>query len=448
MKHITFVTLAGLIVLACLATPAAEACTCVMSANSCAQATTANAVFEATVESTELAPRIQPPDQATRTAGPLSASQVPFLGSVRSVSLRDVKPLRGQPQTTVLTAASGDACGYDFRPGMRYLIVAARLDDGRLSVSRCGLTRPISEAAGLLDYLQTVDRSNVGSRIWGQLTMPASRIEAGRWSDPVHGARVTVVGPVRRSTVTDSEGRYVLADLPSGTYSLNPEMPDSLPHLVIQREIPQSSEVRLAAGNVPACAELNFHARFNGAISGEVVDQDGKPLAGVLVELRAAWHDFGTNAPMVSVETDLSGQYRFIWVAPGEYVLRVGTRTSSLSPIVESYARTTHGTSVVEVKAGERITVPTIQTRRQSVVLVSGIVQEPGGLPVAGVVVTATNLDQSGHMPNLIKTDVGGRFQLRLWEGRPYRIVIGSRFNPDAAVEFVASQQSLTITTR
>jgi 5-hydroxyisourate hydrolase-like protein (transthyretin family) len=105
---------------------------------------------------------------------------------------------------------------------------------------------------------------------------------------------------------------------------------------------------------------------------------------------------------------------------------------------------------VFELKAGERITVPAIQTRRLSVVHVSGIVQERGGLPVTGVVVTATMLDESGQaqMPNLIKTDANGRFQLRLWEGRPYRIIIGSRFNPDAEVEFVAREQFLTITTR
>ena len=450
MRRFTFVTLGALMVLAFLATPAAEACTCVTSPNLCTQATAADVVFETTVESTELAPRIPPPDQAARTTGPLSASQVLFLGNVRAVSLRDVKPWRGQPQTTVLTAASGDACGYDFRPGTRYLIVASRLDDGRLAVSRCGLTRPITEAAGLLEYIQTVDRPDSAARIWGQLTMPASRIESGRWSDPVPGARVAVVGPVRRSAVTDSGGRYVLADLPAGTYSLNAEMPGSLPYLVLQPQILLGNEVTLAPGKIPACAELNFYARFNGAISGEVVDQERKPLAGVLVELRAAGRDLWTNAPVEMVETDLSGQYRFIGVAPGEYVLRVGTRTSTLYPFAESYARTTDGTSVFALKAGERITVPPIQTRRLSVVLVSGLVQERGGLPVTGAIVTTTMLNEAGqaHMPNLAKTDANGRFQLRLWEGRPYRIVIGSRFNPNAEVEFVAREQSLTITTR
>jgi Carboxypeptidase regulatory-like domain len=184
---------------------------------------------------------------------------------------------------------------------MRYLIVAARLDDGRLAVSHCGLTRPISEAAGLLGYIQSLDREGAQSRVWGRVTIPTGGI------DPLPGARMTVSGPVRRSTATDAEGRYVFVDLPSGTYSLNAEVPASLPDLVMQPGILQSNEVTLTGGNVPACAELNFYARFNGAISGEVVDQQGKPLGGVIVELRAAGRDLWTNTPVESIETDLSG---------------------------------------------------------------------------------------------------------------------------------------------
>jgi hypothetical protein len=97
MKQVTSLTsLAAFMVVASFATPAAEACSCVASPGDCGQVITADAVFEATVESTELAPRVPPPDRERLTTGPLSASQVLFLGGVRAVSLRDVKAWRGE----------------------------------------------------------------------------------------------------------------------------------------------------------------------------------------------------------------------------------------------------------------------------------------------------------------------------------------------------------------
>jgi hypothetical protein len=429
-----------------LAVRTGEACSCVVTPHSCGGAITAAAVFEATVESTELAAYVPPPDQTKLASGTLSASEVLFLGAARSVTLRDVKTWRGESGTTVLTAASGDACGYDFRPGVRYLIVATRLEDGRLVVSRCSLTRPISEADGFLEYIGALNRPDAQSRIWGQVTTPAARIESGRGLEPMPGARVWASGPVQRSTATDSAGRYVLRDLPPGAYSVNAEAPASL---VLRLQSDMSSDtVTLEDRNTPACAEVNFRATYTGSISGEVTDETGRPMTRALVELRAAG-DARTNG--LSVETDLAGRYQLSGISPGEYVVGVGVREPSLLyPFAESYARRTDGTMVFELRAGERITVPVIQTRRMTPVQVSGTVRERDGMPVPGVVVAATMLGEPGrpYAPSQVKTDSEGRFQLRLWEGRPYRIIVGARFNPEAEIEFVAGERFLTITKR
>ena len=68
--------------------------------------------------------------------------------------------------------------GYEFKVGTRYLVVAEASAGGRLAVSRCGLTRPFSEAVGLVDYLRLpVDAGTIPPvRIWGQVT------RASRWT--------------------------------------------------------------------------------------------------------------------------------------------------------------------------------------------------------------------------------------------------------------------------
>jgi hypothetical protein len=239
----------------CVSASAVEACTCLASPNNCQLAATADAVFEATVESVELAPRGPTPDQASIANRRLSASEHLFLGELRRINLRDSRAWRGASQETVLTAASADACGYDFRAGTRYLIVATRLEDGRLVVTSCGLTRPISEAAALLEYVQTLRQSDAHPRIWGKVRIVAAP-QSGRGFDPGVGLRVTAVGPVQRSTVTDADGRFVFSSLPYGDCELDIRVPDSRPPLLLSA-LPDGP-VRLQRGRIPACEEVDY----------------------------------------------------------------------------------------------------------------------------------------------------------------------------------------------
>ena len=428
--------------------PTADACTCVRSPDNCTEIGTADAVFEATVEATELAPRSAATSPEALAAG--AASQSLFSNDLRVITFRDVKAWRGQPQTTVVTASDGASCGYEFRAGTRYLVVAQRLPDGRLSVSRCGLTRPLSQATQLVEYIQTLNGPAAQTRVWGQVKKPVRWIDLIGDFDPVPAARVTVNGPERRSVTTGADGRYALADLLHGLYTVSVDMPGTLPQL--GRVEPES--IALDKTKAHACAELDFVAPITSAISGVITDETGRPLGGVFVNLGLA-DQFDRSRGIVGaeIETDVNGRYQFLNLPPGQYLAGVnigGGWPTQRTPFPETYARTVAGEAVISLGSGERITLAATRVRRLTQVTVSGTVSEPDGSRARGVDITAAMFLEYGRIVPMfsVKTDADGGFQLRLWQGERYRITIGPRFNLDADLEFVAGDKPLSITLR
>jgi Carboxypeptidase regulatory-like domain len=305
-------------------TSTADACGCVLSPQNCNSLGTADVVFQATVESIELTRRLV--DPATLPVG--TPPDAVAVTDSRLVRLRDMRALRGEPRTTVLTAAYGN-CDYDFQAGSRYLIVADRLPDGRLSVSKCGLTRPLSGASALQEYLQVLQGPATQTRVWGAVFVPSRWNDFGRDVDPVPGSRVTVTGPQQHSILTGVDGRYTFADLPHGTYRMTVDLPGQMPQL---GTIPAQVLV-VDPAKAHACAELNFIAPIKSLISGQITDQAGKPLEGVFVELGLADQlDRSRGSAGAGIETDANGRYQFRNLPPGRYLVGVNIWGSGPSP--------------------------------------------------------------------------------------------------------------------
>jgi hypothetical protein len=433
------------LILGAVIAPDAEACTCVLSPYNCSDVGTADAVFEATVESIELAPRSLPGNLATG-----AASATTFSNDSRLVRLRDLKPLRGEFRTTVTTAADSASCGYDFRAGTRYLVVAQRRPDGGLSVDRCGLTRPLSQSSGLQEYIQALDGPSVQTRVWGQIAMPVRWIDFARDFDPIPNSRVSVTGPQRRSMVTGADGRYSFVDLPHGTYTINVDLPGALSPLA---KI-EPAVLVLESGQAHACAELGFVARIKSLMSGQIADEAGRPLRGVFVQLGLADQlDRSRGTAGGGTVTDANGLYQFDGLPPGRYLVGLniwGKAPDPNSPFAETYARTVSGETVITLAFGGNVTLAPIVARRLTQIAASGIMREAGGTPARGVEFSAAMLGEAGRVyPAFsVKTDDEGRFDLRLWEGERYRIVVGPRFNPNAELEFVATAKPIEIALR
>ena len=82
--------------------------------------------------------------------------------------------------------------------------------------------------------------------VWGRNAIPS----------PVPAARVTADGPQRRSVMTGADGRYSLADLPRGLYTVSVAWPGALPQLGELEPEPLVLDIDIAY----ACAELDFVA--------------------------------------------------------------------------------------------------------------------------------------------------------------------------------------------
>jgi hypothetical protein len=327
---------------------AAQACTCVILNDTCRPLATAAVIVEATVESIQFVS--SPTAPGSLIAGAASGT---FLSNqVRLVTVRDVKSWRGAVPKTIVTAADGASCGYDFKVGARYLVVGDRDGSDTLVVSRCGLTRPLSEAQGLLNYLQKAIAASAWPMVvWGEVT------RASRWTDfareyvPVPGARVTLKGPVERSVVTGQDGRYLVSDLQAGRYSIIAAPPPGTPELLMDTFM----QVEIGSEPAKACSEIELIFSIASEISGVVVDENGVPQRGVFLSLRLAdQRDLSRGAAGLGYTTGADGRYRFNNLPPGRYQVFLNPETlpgSTEAP-------------VITLALGEKVALAPVRIRR------------------------------------------------------------------------------------
>jgi hypothetical protein len=138
--------LVGLTVLTLASTSDALACSCPSSGPPCQNAFQVDVVFAGTVRSVVPLPDDDLP--------PLRPGEMRIPRTVR-VEFDTVVPFRGTPgsNVTVLTAGSGPACGYGFKPGERYPVFANRKGT-EVVTGICSRTRTLSEATEVLQFFK------------------------------------------------------------------------------------------------------------------------------------------------------------------------------------------------------------------------------------------------------------------------------------------------------
>ena len=393
----------------------AWACSCPSPGPPCQNAFQVDAIFVGTVRSITPVPDDQPPP-------PPGSFRIPR--EVR-VEFGDVMPFRGMNGTTAAlrTAGSGPSCGYGFKQGGRYLVYASRAQDGAgLVTSICSRTRPLTEAADDLRFLQTLSApGGTRARVYGTIThwerdlATSQPIEHG----PVPDVLVSVRGPGNAfEGVTDAQGRYEVM-VPPGTYEVSVWPPARFSSRHLQR----NAELR----DPRSCVVADFNVRIDTRIRGAVRDASGAPAAGVSVDVMAADSvRKGGNVQTVRATTDATGSFEFTDVSPGRYVVGVDLVRRMDPKIV--FPSTYHpGTAdpaaatIVDPAEGLRELVPmTIPAARRERRL-TGIVLFADGRPASGAFISLS--DGSARWRQVavgIKTADDGTFSFVVHEGLDY----------------------------
>ena len=221
---------------------------------------------------------------------------------------------------------------------------------------------------------------------------------------PVRRARVIASGAgMPRSVQTDVDGRFEIAELPAGKYSLSAVKSGFLSHL--SQDAPRRVQpIELAAGQT--VDKIVVTVWKGGVIAGQVLDEFGDPITGV--EVRALRYQYVdgrrqlsqqfTQGRSSSSSTDDVGGFRLYGLEPGDYYISAqGGRDfrpfEHAAPDAEGPGQTFYpGTANpaearrVSVRAGREtagVVFPMVVTRLSRI---SGRVQTASGQPFIGSV--------------------------------------------------------------
>jgi protocatechuate 3,4-dioxygenase beta subunit len=153
---------------------------------------------------------------------------------------------------------------------------------------------PRTEAAGVTGRL--IEASGAG--------VPGVEVLLSR----IHTARLdTARSQPFLSAESGTDGRFVIADIPPGTYTLFAISPEHRDYQRLGIELPRSSRSDLGS--------IELEPFPWAALVGSVLDVDGDPVNGMEVEVYQ-----GAMRP--SVHTDESGAYRIDRILPGSWTVR------------------------------------------------------------------------------------------------------------------------------
>ena len=164
-------------------------------------------------------------------------------------------------------------------------------------------------------------------------------VDAGS-NEPIPNARVIltrndatpvalIAGRAAASTSmsTNSEGRFAFKGIEPGTYRLLLEANGYVRQEYGQRSFPgNGSPIRLSAGETRK--DVASRMTPTGTINGRILNEEGRPLAGVQVRLlRYSYSSEGYRAlrQFGVAQTDERGEYRAFYVTPGSYYVSAGS---------------------------------------------------------------------------------------------------------------------------
>ena len=231
-------------------------------------------------------------------------------------------------------------------------------------------------------------------------------------------------GDASGRTTTDQKGQYEIAGLPAGSYEISAAMPS----------VPADRSLRrfdLVAG---ACSSQNFVAVQVGSIGGRLVDSEGTPISGVLVEIEAV-PPTSQPQPLFRHFTDKEGRFTHTLLEAGEYLLEFNLKSPPNArdwygvriPYAGSYypgIANRSDAQVIHLEGGQKLENLEFRVpKRRPYVVFAGEVVSPAGSPAESNVwlMDLDFLPDSGQVDS-VRTEADGRFTLTGAEGQRYAV--------------------------
>lgn len=406
-----------------LAVTSAAACSCAGGSSPCQEYGRASVVFVGTPIAVRTVAR---PASADRDDLDYWAPRT-FKFSIETAFL-GITPA----ETEVSTGLGGGDCGYDFKIGKSYVVYAYKSGKtGRLVTSICSRTNPFENANEDIEFLRSLESQRPGVTISGEVRRMRQNVASGDsvYVGPQQDFGLTIEGEGgRREVRTDGEGRYRLTGLSPGKFKVTLLLPDELFTYKAEQEITVADR---------GCATVNYSVVDNGRLSGEVLNPEGQPAAGVMLALMDANRiDPKTNWGKL-VRADKDGYYSFSALPPGKYVLAVNlNRFPEPNDPTNAYPRTYYPgvtdisrAEVISLTAGENLRDFNLQLpiRRDPSVINVKVVWDDG-TPVASAGISFREVTY--HDPQInygAQADDQGYFTINGYIGQTF--VIEARSN-------------------
>ncbi|HXG87300.1 MAG TPA: carboxypeptidase-like regulatory domain-containing protein [Vicinamibacterales bacterium] len=232
---------------------------------------------------------------------------------------------------------------------------------------------------------------------------------------PVRRVSVVVNGNepgARASTLTDADGRFELAQLRPGRYTISVNKSGYVPTMLGQRRL-NGPGTPVELGDGQTVEKLIVRIARGGIIVGRVFDEFGEPAAGA--EVRAHQYRYQNGQRRLSaaygaagnVRTDDLGAFRLYGLQPGQYYVsaRVGppVRGFNGEPPEKAAAITTYFPNTADSGAAQRVTVASArETAAVNISLLTGALARirgravmSTGEPFAGSSVTFSTRDDN-----------------------------------------------------
>jgi hypothetical protein len=266
----------------------------------------------------------------------------------------------------------------------------------------------------------------------GTIRGRVTALDTGR---PLRRARISINAPElqeTRNVSTGSDGRFEIANLPAGNYSVSVVRGGYL-RLGYGQKRPGDPPGRVEVADNQVVSDVNFALPRMSVISGRVFDEVGEPIAGVTITAQQMRFYEGRRklVPLGGIATtDDTGQYRLLNLEPGEYYVLTNARetwesdgkpkeTLAFVPTYFPAAPNVAGAQRVKVAAGQDASATDISLIAGRVVRISGTAFTSQGTPAAGQTVS---LGQSLRSPtgfmsmwsmDSTKVGVDGSFSIR-----------------------------------